>query len=731
MENIEKRQKAEVSLNETERLKRQKESLESERDLFADAEEIERIQSEESIGDVLSMDEVEKMLGEENKDVPDINEDEKINELEEGIVKKLGAEPQAIKGLSGKEFHLEVSESDAWRLASFREDAFRVGMRQYLTLERKVRKAEEAAEAELAVIFRLEKEKNTILSSRRARAEAVRVKIAEKKEEMDKLVEGSPEVFVGSHLMELRQYHRDLDRGRLAEMPYVEKNKAIVMDRIKSGEHLFIYGHLGSGKSELAMAAAREYLSGRPEEEIGRQIQISYDEWLRFHPSATEEGKEKQLDGLKREARGAVVISGSAQLHQSELYGHRALNIKEFFTQERLSKLRTVEEEYGVWEKGNAGASPESKALHYKGLLKVYLDEGTGTFSDFFVGPIYRAMRDGRPVVLDEIDYIKPEVLASLNHILTRITGESVSVQQDSGERVQMRRGFCIIATGNFPSETDVERYVGTQKMNAAFLSRFGKLNHDYLPQSAEPNLTDATPEELKNSDSFHMLLARSMDRYGNISAPKGSIEKLWKFAVFAKKSQDIFSGKWADKETGEAGLTREMVGDEVLSPRHITRIIEAWQRDNMRYELDHYIFERFIGEARDTERAALYKIAQEVGLFSEQNGWPPAQNIEAGAGVVKFEIVSPANEAGTAEWYSPRDTVEYAFGKAPERSVWPVWPDVEGDGMDFEAFAELRAFREVFNDEIDDIEKKVGDYCVPLNPERNGKRSKKTKSKK
>lgn len=720
MENIERWQKAEESLAEVERLKRQKESLESEKELFADSEEIERIQSEESIGNVLGMDEVEKMLGGEKEDEGTSDIDRKINELEERIVEKLGAEPRDERSLVGRggawrEFPLDGSESDEWRMASFREYAFRKGMREYLKLERKVRNAEKAVEAELVLVSRLERDKNTVLSSRRARVEAVRAKITEKEKAMRELAESNPEVFVGSHLMELRQYRRDLDRGRLVETPYVKKNKETVIDRIKSGEHLFIYGHLGSGKSELAMAAAKEYLSGRSEEEIEKQIQISYDEWLRFHPSATEEEKEKQLDGLKQEARGAIVISGSAQLHQSELYGHRALNIKEFFTQERLAKLRTAEEEYGAWEKENSGASPESKALHYQGLLKVYLDEGTGTFSDFFVGPIYRAMRNGRPVVLDEIDYIKPEVLASLNHILTRMTGESVSVQQDSGESAQMRRGFCVIATGNFPSEADVERYVGTQKMNAAFLSRFGKLNHDYLPQSAEPNLADAEAEERKNSDSFHMLLARSIDRYGNISAPKGSIEKLWKFAVFAKKSQDIFSGKWADKETGEAGLTREMVGDEVLSPRHITRIIEAWQKDNMQYELDHYIFERFIGEARDTERAALYKIAQDVGLFSEQNGWPLAQDIEAGAGAVKFEIVSPMNKAGAPEWHGPRDTVEYAFGKVPERTEWPKTSEagVESAEIKIEALEKLEQYKAALREEIPVAEKEIDEQCA------------------
>ena len=719
MENHEKWKNAEESLAEVERLKRQAESLTSEEKLFADSDNIERVRAEESVGDVLSMDDVGKILGEEEEEEEGggLSDDGEISELKEMIIEKLGAEPQT-GGMGGaREFSSGISESNAWRMASFREDSFRKGMRRYLKLERIIEGAEEAVDAELVMISRLEKENNTILSSRRARVEATRTKISEKKEKMRGLVESSPEVFVGSHLKTLRQYRRDLDEGRLVETPYVkEEQKPKVLGAIRAGTPMFIHGPLGSGKSELVMVAAREYLSGRKDEDMLALTEESYNDWLKFHPQATEKEKEEARGMLAEEARGALIISGSKQTHQSEFYGHRTLNIKEFFTQERLAKLKVAEDEYGRWEEENKDASPERKALYWNGLLKAHLDEAGGTFSDFFLGPIYRAMKEGRPVIIDEVDAIPHDTLISLNHILTRQVGELVSVQQDSGEKIKIKRGFAVLMTGNFPSEAEADVYLARQGMDAAFLSRLEKLRHDYLPQSAEPNFADASAEERAGSEQFHMLIACSMDRYGSMSAPENSIEKLWKLSVFAKQSQDIFAGKWADKETGEAGLTREMVGNEVLSLRHMRRIVEAWQRDNMQYELDYYIFEKFVGQAgRDTERAALYKIAQEVGLFNEQEGWPLARDIEAGAGAVKFEIASPKNKAGAPKWHGPRDMVEYAFGAAPERTEWPKDAEAGTESVEIkiEELGELEQFENTLEGDLSELEKETEEFCA------------------
>ncbi len=714
MGNLEQWHKAEESLAETERLEREKKSLEREEELFADPEHIESVRAEESIGDVFSMDDAEKIFDEEQ--VP-AAVDEEIDALKEGIVENLGEEPRAAQGLAGKRFPVDErgSYGDAWRMASFREDAFRAGMREYLTLEQKITKAKNAVAAELILISRLEKEQGIILSSRRERVGSVREKITKKEEEMRALSENNPEVFVGSHLKQLREYQRDLDTGRLVETPYVEEQKSKVLGAIRTGTPMFIHGHLGSGKSELAIAAAREYLSGRKDKDVLASVEDAYNDWLKFHPQANAREQEEARAMLAEEARGAIIVSGSKQTHQSEFYGHRTLNIKEFFTQERLAKLKRAEEEYERWEGENQDASQERKSLRRNGLLKAHMDEGGGTFSDFFLGPIYRAMKEGRPVIIDEVDAIPPDTLISLNHILTRQAGETIAVQQDSGEKIKIKRGFSVLMTGNFPSDADTDIYLARQQMDAAFLSRLEKLRHDYLPQSAETNFADASSKERAGSELFHTLLARTMDRYGNMSVPEDAIGKLWKLAVFAKKSQDIFSGKWADKETGEAGLTRETVGKEVLSLRQLVRIIEAWQADNMRYELDHYLFEKFADQAgQETERAALYKIAQEVGMFDEHKGWPLAQDIEAGAGVVTFNAVSPKNEAGAPEWLSPRDTVICAFGEAPERTEWPEAGEGKAENKEarFEALAELEDFKHALAGNIFELEGEVDEFC-------------------
>lgn len=682
--------KAENNLREGERASRQVTSLKKEQKLLSDQKMFESVREEESLMDI--------DFSESGNAI-----DAKVAELERSFSEKMGGDEQTIR--------------------EFRENEFRKGMIEYLRHKRAEECEGALAAAKLSYVSAIEREHKTILSQ--GRKEVSQHQDATDTERMiiGKLVSENPEIFVGAHLRELREYRDELSHGRLVETPYVKDQKRRVTGAIHAGTPIFIHGHLGSGKTELALAASRSYLANRSEETVQKTIDDDYAEWLRLHPRANTEEQEEMRKNIAEEARGPLIISGSKQTHQSEFFGHRTLSIREFFTEDKIGRLNECLERYGEWEQGNTKKSDEAKLLYKDGLLRAYFDEGTGTFSDFFMGPIYRAMKQGRPVIIDEADAIPHEVMITLNHFLTRKPGETVSVQQDSGEKIKIKRGFNVILTGNFPSEKDMDMYLGRQPMDAAFLSRLEKLEHKYLPQSEETNLESASAEERLKSEIFQVLLAKMMDRYGNMELPEGSAEKLWKLAVYAGRVQDIFSGKMADQETGESGIARDAIGREVLSLRHLDRIIDRWQngdpRDggNMRFELDHALFEGFIKQAgSDTERMALYKIGQEIGLFRTDQGWALASDIESGAGVARFEIESPHNKSGEKKWYGPRDTVELAFGLAPERTKWPEVKTEEVNTAETEAgmeqLAEYRAFLESFDQEIETYREGIEDEC-------------------
>src|SRR5262249_22733849 len=96
---------------------------------------------------------------------------------------------------------------------------------------------------------------------------------------------------------------------------------------------------------------------------------------------------------------------------------------------------------------------------------------------------VVRAMKAGRPVILDEINKGKPEVLAVLNNIL-----EYGWVDLANGQRVTAEKGFVIIATMN-PSNK--KNYIGNYDLSGEFVDRFSVHNFNYLPEDQEVKILE------------------------------------------------------------------------------------------------------------------------------------------------------------------------------------------------------------------------------------------------
>lgn len=97
-------------------------------------------------------------------------------------------------------------------------------------------------------------------------------------------------------------------------------------------------------------------------------------------------------------------------------------------------------------------------------------EENGATVSDFIPGPIIRAMESGRPVILDEINAMPAELLKRFNKIMQLRPGDSFTIQEDSGRNVEVKPGFCLIATANEKSK----RYKGVDDLSVEFQNRFG-----------------------------------------------------------------------------------------------------------------------------------------------------------------------------------------------------------------------------------------------------------------
>jgi cobaltochelatase CobS len=99
------------------------------------------------------------------------------------------------------------------------------------------------------------------------------------------------------------------------------------------------------------------------------------------------------------------------------------------------------------------------------GRVTLQADGSTG-WAD---GPLIAAMRAGGIFLLDEMNFLKPEVAGGLNTVL-QATAYSIP---ETGELVKAHPDFRIAATGNAMDGVGKGAYRGTQTTNIALLARF------------------------------------------------------------------------------------------------------------------------------------------------------------------------------------------------------------------------------------------------------------------
>jgi cobaltochelatase CobS len=96
-------------------------------------------------------------------------------------------------------------------------------------------------------------------------------------------------------------------------------------------------------------------------------------------------------------------------------------------------------------------------------------------------GLVPRAMESGAYLILDEVDFAEPEILASL-HSLLEDDGKLV-LQEKDGSVIYPAEGFRIFGTANSIGQTELRGlYQGTKIMNEAFLDRWDAVLHITWP---------------------------------------------------------------------------------------------------------------------------------------------------------------------------------------------------------------------------------------------------------
>lgn len=101
-------------------------------------------------------------------------------------------------------------------------------------------------------------------------------------------------------------------------------------------------------------------------------------------------------------------------------------------------------------------------------------------------GVLPTAMRNGYWLILDEIDFAEPAILAVLNDVLE--SGGKLTLKEKGHEIVEPHPNFRVFSTANSVGCMQAFRhlYQGTNIMNEAFLDRWRVYHVDYLPEEEE-----------------------------------------------------------------------------------------------------------------------------------------------------------------------------------------------------------------------------------------------------
>lgn len=560
---------------------------------------------------------------------------------------------------------------------------------------------------------------------------------AEKTEEVTKLetlLLKNPDTYFALKRQELLETKKIFDEsGTIVETPYVQRRIARVRDILSNGRPVFIHGELGAGKTELAKHICRRYLArehlarweaSNPRPQEPRRPKNADERSLRAWRDDQNAWRDTRASWKQAQQHEAepLLIAGRKDIETESITARRGIRRKE--TIPPAQQADTITKEWALLEPALNDLDQETRErmrhIHQQAWLEAFKSP---TEIVGLLGPLLQAMKEGRPVIIDEMNAIPHHVLIVMNDFLTRKVGDTIPAFLPGLEPFRVQEGFSVLATGNYKPE-DGKMYVGRQQIDAAFLSRFGIVSYDYLPMEREAEAEGLSPEEQRayreKNELYHMLVTRLLDSDLTLRISEDGLLHIERLARVARMIQDIFSGMSDEKVRIDADVEvdpKRVLSENVLSIRHLMPILDAWRNDGFSRDLDYYLFREYVERpmtSRPKEALFLYTVLNVQGdFFQESKGWPNKNDPKKVASYPieeKFrERVSGAIYSAApamledSQWktYSTRDIITALYGPLPERTSisekivrrWHGRTDASGETADL---SELEREREI-----------------------------------
>lgn len=462
-------------------------------------------------------------------------------------------------------------------------------------------------------------------------------------EELQNLIKNSQEAYEFYYKRQLLRDIKSQNQNKLVDVSYVKDAKEKVINSMEKGKPVYIVGHLGSGKTQLASEASIEFTI---KNKIQKELEKELENWYLENQNATEEDaiyKFKELfnqktkyyenileTGEKEEVEKLhpLFISGSHNLTYEDMFVEKTLTLAHSFSQGSYSDyLELIIDDFYVWmdeHKDKLEKMTEEEQLNLKiqiwksfSDLLVASNSAFGTEIKKIEREILIAVRQGRPVIVDELNTIAMQNLIALNDILQRNIGHRAYITGVGA--VKIEEGFAFIGTGNL--STQMVNYEGTNELNPAFKSRFLTIEYNYVLQNTVGTLEEQ--ENPQKNELFRIIVSRLIDEKGNIHLPdvKNTLEELFRFAQLSRVTQNVFMGKWKDNETSN-NIEGVELRESVLSIRNILHVLDNWNLGEEK-DLSKALWDSFISSITyPDDQNYILSQAVRFGFFSQEEGW-------------------------------------------------------------------------------------------------------------
>ena len=410
-----------------------------------------------------------------------------------------------------------------------------------------------------------------------------------------------------------------------------------ILTELNQGRIVFLSGDTGSGKTELALLVAQLYLDSK-----GIKNRKAILIWWSRETDLSDFTLEKVISSEN------MMTKSSDDLIRGE---RNATTLKEKVLDTIIDKSAIKNQIMSEIDQGEK--TDEEKEQLKQEIEQLDLDK-YHIFTKYHAKGLIKAMHDGVPLIIDEMNAIRPEVLIGLNHYFTRKVGEKITLPNGLGS-FEIKEGFCILATGNDKeANTKKDMYEGRYKIDESLINRMSVIEKWYMHQIDEQfsnsNLSEFDEqrdqlEYLNANEIYGVLLMLLLDPKKKKGQRLTSSSKVWfeimkeslvwktaqetksafflelkKFAIFIKKLQDAFERKHAVMCDGVD--ISNLITKRAFSMRNVREILSDYQEDSK--SLFYHIYNKYLSKwnGNDDEYTGVLLALKETGLLPFQVNW-------------------------------------------------------------------------------------------------------------